>query len=116
MSTDGFIESAVRAAGDFAGFFEHDGGTGYFYLYETEGEAGKKVLGSVHVCSGPIDFGGSDVAVRWDLEDRRVGVFIRGVLWAAFDCQDGSHYGGDYAPGATPSLPQEIELSFRHAS
>jgi len=116
LSTESFIESAVRESGDFAGFFEYDGETGYFYLYGPAGAAGKKVLGAIHICSGPPDFALTDVEVRWDLEERCVGVFIEGLLCAAFNCDDGSRYGGDFDRSTKSFVPPEIELGFRHAS
>lgn len=107
------FDSAVRSAGDLAGVFEYDGETGYFYLYATDEAAGEKVLDSIHVLSTDPDFVEADVAVCWDSKEQKVGLFIRGVLWAAFDCHLGTKCGGGYEPGIKPSLPPGAEMGFQ---
>lgn len=74
------IESAVRREGDLAGVFECDGETGYFYLYAREGASGRKVLDTIQVLSGEPDFAETDVAIRWDSTEQKVGLFIKRVL------------------------------------
>lgn len=106
------FDSAVRPAGDLAGVFESDGDTAYFYLYATGGDTGQKVLDSIHVFSGEPDFAEADVSVRWDSEEQKVGLFIKGVLWAAFDCTRRTKYGGSYKLGGKPSLPSGAEVGF----
>lgn len=109
--SDEIFDSSVRSAGDLAGVFEYDGETGYFYLYQTEGGKDHKVLGSIRVLSGEPDFGDVDIAIRWDPANRRVGLFIRGVLWAAFDdCRE--RYGGNYRPGVPSPLGTEARAWF----
>lgn len=109
------FDSSVRVTGDLAGVFEYDGETGYFYLYETAGGEGHRVLSSTHVLSGEPDFSETDVAIRWDSENRRVGLFIKNVLWAVFD-EDRTKYGGIYKPGGTPQLPTDARTWFGTAS
>ena len=99
------FDSEVRSAGDLAGVFEYDGDTGYFYLYEVAGQAGQKVLSSIHVVSGPIEFSASDVQVQWDVSEQRVGLFIHDTLWATFDTARRRKYGGNYVPGAVSTVP-----------
>jgi hypothetical protein len=110
MATHELFDSSVRSTGDFAGVFEYDGDTGYFYLYETERGQGQKIHDAIHILSGEPDFGEMDVSIRWDSEERKVGLFIRNVLWAVFD--GSAKYGGSYQPGARPSLPSEVEEGF----
>jgi hypothetical protein len=109
---DEIFDSAVRPAGDLAGVFEYDGETGYFYLYATGGGAGQRVLDSIHVLSGEPDFAKSDISICWDSEEQKVGLFIKGVLWAAFDCGRRTKYGGSYKPGGKPSLPSGADVGF----
>ena len=111
---DEIFDSSVRPAGDLAGVFEYDGETGYFYLYATGGQAGKKVLDSIHVLSAEreLDFGEVDISVRWDSEALKVGLFIKGMLCGAFDCGRGSKYGGNYTRDGRPSLPPGAEVGF----
>jgi hypothetical protein len=112
MATHEIFDSSLRKAGDLAGVFEYDGETAYFYLYATEGEHGTKVLDSIHVLSGEPDFTERDIAIRWDLGEQKVGLFIRNVLWAVFDSDHRRKYGGDYRPGARPTVPPEAESGF----
>ncbi len=111
MARDEMFDSSVRSSGDLAGVFEYDGETGYFYLYETDGGEAHKVLGAIHVLSGEPDFSEEDVAIQWDQASRRVGLFIREVLWAVFD-DNQTQYGGNYRPGAAPELPLDAGVWF----
>ena len=113
MDSGEIFDSSVRSAGDLAGVFEYDGTTGYFYLYETEGDEGQRVLDSIHVLSGAPDFGQDDVSIRWNTTEERVGLFIRSSLWAVFDSGSRSKYGGNYQLGARPPLlPQSVTGGF----
>jgi hypothetical protein len=107
MADDEIFDSSARAAGDLAGVFEYDGDTGYFYLYETDASEGRKVVDSIHVLSGKTDLTDTDVSIRWDREEQKVGLFIRDVLWAVFDHRRRVKYGGSYRRGAEPTLPLE---------
>lgn len=111
MSMDIF-DSRARSPGDLAGVFEYDGQTGYFYLYARGGDAGERILDAIHVVSGGADFEGSDVSVRWDASEDKVGLFIRGTLWAVFDTRQRQKHGGGYGAGIAPSLPPDLAKSF----
>ena len=112
MATDEIFDSCVRTAGDRAGVFEYDGQTGYFYLYETAKHHGEKVVDSIHVLSGEPDFAETDVSVRWDCDEEKVGLFIRQTLWAVFDIARRAKYGGGYKAGAKPPLPSQATIGF----
>jgi hypothetical protein len=113
MDSNEIFDSAVRSAGDLAGVFEYDGETSYFYLYETEGAEGQRVIDSIHVQSGSPDFGPEDIVVRWNTTEDKVGLFIRDLLWAVFDGDGRRKYGGNYKPGAAPpSLPPGVAGGF----
>lgn len=77
-----------------AGVFEHDGETGYIYLYDQFKSGNQRVTGAIHVLSGRLDFSESEVEVRWSKDEELVGFFVRGRLWAAF--RGAEKYGGDY--------------------
>ncbi len=109
---DDLFDSAVRSAGDVAGVFEYDGATGYFYLYATGEEAGQRVLDAIHILSGEPDFAARDVSVRWDVDEQKVGLFIRDVLWAAFDHGRSTKYGGSYNRHGRPVLPPLAQAGF----
>ncbi|WP_437294750.1 DUF2251 domain-containing protein [Sorangium sp. So ce426] len=109
---DEIFDSAVRPAGDLAGVFEYDGDTGYFYLYATGEGTGQKVLDAIHVLSGMPDFGETDISIRWDSEEQKVGLFIKGILWAVYDCARRAKYGGAYKSGGKPSLPSGADVGF----
>jgi hypothetical protein len=52
------------------------------------------------------------VSVRSDSEEQKVGLFIKGVLWAAFDCTHRTKYGGSYKLGGKSSLPSGLMVGF----
>jgi hypothetical protein len=72
------FDSSLRSAEDWAGVFEFDGTTAYFYLYNQAGEQEEKVAGAIHVLTGVPDFEQQDVLTRWDPTENKVGLFIRG--------------------------------------
>lgn len=109
---DEMFESLLRANGDLAGVFEFDGETSYFYLFEND-ERDQKVVGAIHILSGPPDFDQSDITIRWSEEEDLVGLFIKGRLWAAFD-EDRRKHGGNYQPGEHPVLPEEVMRAFKY--
>jgi hypothetical protein len=39
-----YFESSLRLAGDYAGVFECDGETSYFYLYRVDANGGQKIV------------------------------------------------------------------------
>jgi hypothetical protein len=113
MDSEEIFDSSVRSAGDLAGVFEYDGETGYFYLYETQGAEGQRVIDSIHVLSGVPDFAQEHIAVRWNKTEDKVGLFIRNLLWAVFDGDSRRTYGGNYKPGAAPPpLPPGVTGGF----
>ena len=111
METEGIFESAIRDAGDLAGVFEYDNGTAYFYLYRSGKDP--KVLGAIHISSGVARFGSNDVLIRWSREMDKVGLFINGHLWAAFEADNATPYGGNYRPDASPNFPKDADEWFK---
>jgi len=107
-SSEEVFESSVRSKGDLAGVFEHDGETGYFYLYETSAPEGRKVIGALHVLSGPCALRAADVEIRWADDGSVVGLFIQGRVWAVFDTTTGAEYAGNFATGIGPTLPDRV--------
>ena|SRR5256885_16790674 len=102
----------IRSTSDLAGVFEFDGETGYFYLYQTRQE--KKVLDAIHVLSGRPDFDENDIVIKWNCNQDRVGLFIKGKLWAAFDADPRAKYGGNYSAGGHPQVPPSVARDFVH--
>ena len=105
------FDSAVRTKGDLAGVFEYEetdgpqNATAYFYLYREAGDTAGSVLGAIHVRSGQWAITQADVAVRWDSDEQRVGLFVFGTLVAAFDAATGAKYGGDYGKDFNAEIP-----------
>ncbi len=102
MTEEEIFESAVRSRGDLAGVFEYDGETSYFYLFKTGQK--QEIIDSVHVASTRPDFTSSDVEIRWTQNGEKVGLMIRGELWAVFDTERGTKHGGNYRSGRRPNL------------
>jgi hypothetical protein len=99
------LKNATRVSGDYSGVFEYDGKTSYFYLYTHNEVTGHKVIDAIHIFSGTIDFVESDICVQWQQHDKRVGLFLEGVLWAVFNLTTGNKYGGDYSDMMHPQVP-----------
>jgi hypothetical protein len=112
MATKEIFSSGVRDAGDLAGVFEFDGETGYFYLYRVHVKDHRAILADAHITSHELDFDEHDVSVRWSDDQWKVGLFIRGVLWAAFDARDNRKYGRGYGAGRRPTVPREVAREF----
>lgn len=112
---DEIFESNVRRKGDLAGVFEYDGETSYFYLYDQSRQK-ERVLGAIRLLSTRPDFSSEDVDIRWTADDVKVGLFIRGELWAVFDTERGKEYGGNYRPRARPELPAIATQGFERPS
>lgn len=107
MSTDEIFESSVRSSGDLAGVFEYDGDTAYFYLYKIENESGQKVMSAIQIVFGQSNISQTNVAVRWDASETKVGLFINNQLCAAFD-SSGNKYGGDCRKSMQTQIPPEV--------
>jgi hypothetical protein len=107
------FESVSRSAGDLAGVFESDGETGYFYLYDTKAGENTRIVNAIRMFVGAPDFSEAEILIRWDIEEQNVGLFIRGNLWAAFDCDSGKKFGGNYRPRATPDISADLAKALR---
>jgi hypothetical protein len=106
------FDSVSRTAGDFAGVFEFDGETAYFYLYNLNADDNAKVVNKIRVFVGMPDFLDTEASIKWDAEERKVGLFIRGDLWAGFDCDTGAQFGGNYRPRAIPEISPDVARAF----
>lgn len=105
------FESSVRSLGDLAGVFECDGDDGYFFLFDLKKASGTQGSGVIRVNSASADFGASDVSIKWSKSEDVVGLYIRGILWAAFD-QQGRKFGGDYGTQIAPGIPHRVVDQF----
>jgi hypothetical protein len=105
------FESCLRSAGDLAGVFEHDGETGYFYLYRDQEDA-QQILGHIHIVNSASGLSARDISIHWTHDEEKVGLFIRGVLWAVFDTRNNCKYGGGYRINQKPTLPAELIRDF----
>ena len=111
MSKPDIFERSVRSAGDLAGVFEYDGETAYYYLYDQTRCDGRMVVDAIHVTSRTPDFEQEDILVEWDPTETKVGLFIKGQLWAAFD-ESGHKFGGGYRSDDCSDIPSEITAAF----
>jgi len=105
------VDSAVRRKGDLAGVFEYEetdgspNATAYFYLYEVNGQAVGSIIGAIHIRSGAWAITEADIAIKWDKDEKHVGLFIFGTLSAAFDVATGAKYGGGYGKDFQLNIP-----------
>lgn len=100
----------LNAEKKLAGVFESEEDVSYFYLYKVDNEPGKKVIGAVQVCSGVPDFTSEDIEIRWSADELKVGLFIRGKLWAYFDVISRTGFGGRYPDKPLEWSPAERTL------
>lgn len=82
--TTGIFKNVLRENGDLAGVFEFYGKTGYFYLCDLKVKNENKVVTGIRLFSGEntFSFNDEDIAIQWDKAQEKVGLFIRGYLWA----------------------------------
>jgi hypothetical protein len=106
----------VRPSGDFAGVFEYDGEAAYFYLYATDGGGGGCIVGAIQVFSGHFDVPTSEVRVAWNHSDERVGLFLRGELWAVFNLSSGGKFGGNYSQTSGAQIPTDELFNLMRAN
>jgi len=106
------FESCTRADSEVAGVFEYADDVGYFYLYDLNQSPNAKILDSIFIVSGDLDFAASDISIRWSSKGERVGLFIREVLWAVFDVSKNKKYGGNYIMDVKPTLPSIATFDF----
>jgi hypothetical protein len=108
------FDSCVRSAGDFAGFFEYDGETSYFYLSDLKRADGQRIVDHIHVHSGQHELRDADILVSWNDAETRVGLFIGGELWAVFDLVTKEKFGGDWRLGSQAKIPQPLRFTLPH--
>ena len=116
MNDSELFASAIREQGDLGGVFEHDGVTGFFYLFDTAAPAGHGIQGAIKVTSGAHNLRETELEVRWSASGESVGLFISGTLWAAFDARSRQGFGGGYRPDEKPCLPLEVAREFEAPS
>jgi hypothetical protein len=64
-------------------------------FYDQRRECGHTITDAIHIVSTTPDFEKSHVQVLWDTGETRVGLLIRGQVWAAFETTTGAKYGGN---------------------
>ena len=111
MAARGIFESLVSDDGSLAGVFEDDKILAYFYLCEVGDDEGGRILDHIHIYSGDSGLHESEVTLRWDGHGKKVGLFIRGELWAYFDCVTRQKCGGKYTKGAIPEISRPASFS-----
>src|SRR5262245_2730403 len=104
--------SSLRHDSEFAGVFEADEDTGYFYLYKPENLEGQRVLGAIHVWSGEPPIKKRQLSIEWSKDDTVVGLLIDGRPWAAFETETGKRHGGEYSSSRKPRVPVRIAAKF----
>lgn len=109
---DEIFDSAVRSSGDFAGVFEYDGDTSFFYLYQNEVDGNARVLDAIRIATGTPDFGADDIQITWDTSENIVGLFIRGNVWAVFQLTPRQKYDGVYGGNWPSKVPPDIVEKF----
>lgn len=107
---DEFVVERSNSEGLFC-FFEDDGDTGYFYLYEPEGDG---ILDHLHIYSysSPkvFDVTENDVEVVWSKDGEKCGVKIWGKFYGVFDLFNNQKIGISIKNKETPPIQNSILL------
>ncbi|HEX7900377.1 MAG TPA: hypothetical protein VF950_21595 [Planctomycetota bacterium] len=86
-------------------FLEEEGGVVWFYLFDDHREESKKIVTALKVCSRGHGLKSKDFHLVWDKTGTRVGLQIRGELWAVFDTKKLKSRYSSYEPDGAPDLP-----------
>jgi hypothetical protein len=86
-------------------FFEVEDGVGWFYLYDDNRAKTQKIATALKVCSPGHGLKGKDIKLVWDKSGVKVGLQLRGSVWAVFDAKTRKSYCSHYTPHGKPSLP-----------
>lgn len=111
MTGNDTFESQVNSDESLAGVYEHEGGLGYFYLYDLARSESQKVIGSICVSVGENWLNVDDLVIRWSYDEHFVGLFINNQLCAAFDAKSQEAFGGE--SGSSHSIHESIKSAFR---
>ena len=101
----------MRDAGDFAGVFERDDETSYFYLYDLNSLPNKKILGVIQIQHDIFENPSSVIAVRWDNSQSQVALIYKGNAIAMFNVLDGIGYGSAFTPMLLTPIPPDQRFS-----
>lgn len=98
----GFVVERENEEGLFC-FFEDEGETGYFYLYEPDGVG---IIDHLHIYSHPLDFKikKKDVEVVWSKDNTKCGVKLWGRFFGIFDLASNKKIGISVKNKDTPSI------------
>ncbi len=102
---DSVIESISKKS-NYAGVFEFDGETAYFYLCTVSESNIVKIVDYIHIFSGMPDFNVNDFKVVWSEDDKKVGLFKDKTLVAVFDVESGRRFGGNLITGKVTDIPE----------
>ena len=106
------FKSSVRSKGDLAGVFECDSEACYFYLYDQTRPKEHMIVDHIRISERGPDFQQNEIFIRWDESEKKVGLLIRGQVWAIFDTEAKKKHGGTYVPEGRSPVPAEFAKSF----
>lgn len=90
-------------------FFEDEGETGYFYLYEPNGDG---IIDHLHIYSYPLDFKitKKDVEVVWSKDNTKCGVKLWGKFFGIFDLASNQKISISVKDKETPPITNPVLL------
>ena len=107
----GIYKSSLGPEGVGA-FFEEEEGVGWFYLFDDRREETKKIVTALKICSRGHGLKGKDLKLVWDKTGIKVGLQIRGEVWAVFDTRTLKSHSSRYTPDGEPGLPPRAVKGF----
>jgi hypothetical protein len=108
MEENEIFLSATRSSKDFAGVFEFDGETSYFYLYALGGAAGNRIVGAINISRTFNRKDEPQIEVRWNKSESLVGLFYKTSLLASYNANSSNRVDG-YFLGSTSPTQSEWE-------
>jgi hypothetical protein len=92
--------------------FETEDGVGFFYLYDDRRKVGAKIVAALRVCDQGHGLSDVEIDLVWDSSDTKVGLEIRGELWAVFNTKTMKGFHTPYRRGKAPQLGKEVLKGF----
>jgi hypothetical protein len=105
------FESSTRNAGDYAGVFERDNETSYFYLFNLNGRPNKKILGAIQIKHDIFEKTNSHAGVKWNRAQTKVALIFDGNAIAMFSVPNGKSYGSVFTPVLLAPIPSDQSFS-----
>ena len=105
-------KSAMKSDKSIGVFFEDDGDTGYFYLFDPRAAGGEKILSAIQIYKKRPNINSRDINIIWDKSETKIAVAIKNKIRGIFDIISNMNYSYNRQEGVISPIPSEILNSF----